>query len=194
MESPEKYSAYKVKGTAIINSKKFIDEQIRPGFFDERMKELDPQYTKLLLPSTWYSAFNSKLMADIAAKELGWELKKYCFTLNVVSVNHSMTTIYAFFLKIGGPVMVLGKTPQMVKTFTNSVEYEVIKNEKGDHEAIISSPAFFAEWNEYMIFGGMYGILKALNRTVKSHKVLAKEKYDGSDGPWEKRTISITYD
>ncbi|MEQ9402281.1 MAG: hypothetical protein RIM99_01740 [Cyclobacteriaceae bacterium] len=194
MDSREKYKKYKIKGTGVINARRFTDERIRPGFFDEKMKEFNPAYSGLVLQSTWYDAYDCKMISDLVVKELGWDLKKYCIEFNEFNLNISLTTLYTFFLKLGGPVMVLSKSAQMAKTFTNSVEYVITKNERGVFEATISSPKFFAEWNEYMCVGAMFGILKALDRKVKDYHLLGKEKYEASDGPWERRTISVTYD
>lgn len=185
---------FKVKGTGLINNRSYFDEKIRPGYFDEKMKELDPTSRSLLLPSTWYGAYYQMRLCELAAKELNWDLKKLCYDLNEFNMKQSLTNMYTFFLKVGGPTLVLGKAPQMVKTFTNYLEYEMLRNEKGIHEAAVSSPKLLAEWDEHMVFGGLFGILKCLDRKVVSYKLLDKSAFGKDDLKWERRTVTIQYE
>ncbi|MEQ9402278.1 MAG: hypothetical protein RIM99_01725 [Cyclobacteriaceae bacterium] len=187
------YERYVAKGTAVRNLRTFVDKNIGVGVFDEKMEELEPNYNKLILSSGWYNAYYVKVLMEQVSGELGWTLRKLCLEFNEFSLKQDLNSLYKFFLKVGGPVRVLASAPQLVKTYTNSLTYEVSMNDKGLHQGLVRAPEVFAEWNLNMFEGSINGILKTLEKRIDSFEVLDKNSYQEDDGTWIRYSVRIIY-
>ncbi|MEQ9402277.1 MAG: hypothetical protein RIM99_01720 [Cyclobacteriaceae bacterium] len=187
------YRKYVAKGTGVRNMRMFVDQQTQIGVFDEKMKAIEPNYSKAILHSVWYNAYDIKVLTEQVSDELGWTLRKFCLEFNEFSLKQDLSGLYKFFLKVGEPARVLSSAPRLVKTYTNSLTYEISANEKGVHKGIVRAPEVFAEWNLNMFEGFINGVLKTLEKRIDSFEVFDRNYYQEEDGTWIKYSVCIIY-
>ncbi len=193
MTALELNTKYVVKGTAFRNMKKFTDEKLGEGYFQNFMKIINPGFPTIITPSAWYPASDSLQMSVHAAKKMGVSLERYCLDQNEFNVRENLNGVYKFFLKVGGPERVLKSIPQMLKTYTNSALFEVMKNETGHFKGRAYTPKEFGEWNFYMLKGGIYGIMNALEKSIKDFQLQDEKEYQKDGEEWVSIEVEFSY-
>ncbi len=172
-----------VKGTSYKSLKDFMEKQLGYDYVAKKMKEFDPKFNGSFLASSKYPAMVNMNLAKSSAKELGMEFKDFCVKFNEENVRNGLNSIFKFLLKnvAGGALRVLKSTPQMIKGYTNAMNYDIVTNDKYFHEALVHSPEVFYDWNVFLFEGGIYGILNELGNKVTRFDI-KKESEEIIDG------------
>lgn len=182
-----------IKGTGTIGYKKSMDAISGSGYFDKKMKELNPNWDGFILSSSWYNALVLANVNYLAAKEKGENRKEFCIKLAEKNLENDMNGVYKFFIKLGGPEKVLSYFPQIASAYTNFQKETIITNKKGFFKGVVELPSDIEEFMIYSHEGAFKGILKVCGYPMKSFTVISSEKIMKNDIDFTLLTFEVIY-
>jgi hypothetical protein len=124
-------SPFRVKGVTYRNFFDFVAERIPGGRATLLDKLSEPTVRAFaeqsFLPSTFYDALPTVLLAQAAARLLGVSFDEFVRQLSRYSAERDTKGIYRMLLRLVSPAMVMERTPAAAKQYFNFVESTVEK-------------------------------------------------------------------
>ncbi len=189
MTASETRSKFKIKGTAILGLKVYFDEKTNERSFLEIYRQTLPDAGELILASSWYDAEEQKMVMEACANHLAIDMDTFSQEVTRASLISDLNGVYKFFMKLGGATRVLSSAPQMAKAYTNYNKYDLIRNEKGYHEASVTVPKQFTDWNLNINRGSLTGVLEVCGHAIKEFEVIDRRTFN--DHEIEKSTVTF---
>lgn len=147
------------KGTGVIGYRNYIDSKFGMGFFDQKMKEIDPKWNSQVIPSSWYNAQNMvKAICNIYDPVND---KRKILEMGEILLENDLNGVYKFFMKLGGPQKVLAFIPQLATAYTNYIKVIILENKVGYIKAENVVPNEMAEYTALSTESALKGTIKA---------------------------------
>jgi len=164
---------YTVKGTHIITSRSWVDEQLGEGYFAQRSSDVRAPWGSKPLPSAWYDVHALMKVMEPICEQLNISVFDAFSDIAARNASDDLTTIYRAFLRLAGARGLLNATPTLWRNYVAFGTVEKITNQPGLHEAIgrgIPTPLLdwaCACWNGFIptavtLAGGSNPVLKII--------------------------------
>ncbi len=167
---------YAVKGTSLINTKKFIIKKLG----EEKYHQLvhDTGFPNLVIPSSWYDFFSVNKISHASAVEMNITLEEFTINQTRYILEVDLLGVYRLFMRVSGVKNVLLKVPKMMSSYTNYWSGEILENGQGKVLVRYLLPLEFADQKDlidYHMFAGkgaFTGILNICNTPMKSFEII----------------------
>jgi hypothetical protein len=127
---------YTVKGTHIITSRAWTDEQLGEGTFNRLSDKEQAPWGLKPLPSGWYDVFALMRVMEPVCARLKISVFDAFTDIATRNARDDLTTIYRAFLRLAGARGLLNATPTLWRNYVAFGTVEKLANQPGFHEAI----------------------------------------------------------
>jgi hypothetical protein len=123
-------ASFQIKGSHVVQARRWIDERLGEGTFRELLSSKDVELgTALILSGGWYDVQPVVDALTIAAERLNLSVEESTREIARVNALEDLTSIYRVFLRVAAPVRVMSFTPQLWSNYVAFGDATAIKNE-----------------------------------------------------------------
>ncbi len=174
MTATEATSKYHVKGTGMVNFRKYVENTIGHEFYDGIVSKVNLPNGRFLFPSKWYDVRFLIQMIELVANH---EKISHCeVTKNAARyvLEVDLLGIYKLFLRVGGAKLVLSKLPIISRTYADFISVEINDNQSGYIKVTYSCPDEISDWWICSAEGAISGILQVCGNPIVGFKIVKK--------------------
>jgi hypothetical protein len=128
--------SYTVKGTHIITSRSWVDEQLGEGTFNRLSERAQAPWGLKPLPSGWYDVYALMGIMEPICGQLKISVFDAFTDIATRNAKDDLTTVYRAFLRLAGARGLLNATPTLWRNYVAFGTVEKLANQPGFHEAI----------------------------------------------------------
>jgi len=183
---------FKVKGTAIISTKKFFDAEFGEDYFVNNFPRYYPNSN--LLASSWYDMNPIVQWLNEAADSTNSSFRNLVLKNTTYVLENDLNGVYKFFIKLGGIKRVLDASPLLAKSYSNCLEIKIIENITGYYKSEIIIPDKFSDFAIHGQEGSLSSILKVCGKRMTDFKIISKDIFEKDQTVFSKIVLEMKYE
>lgn len=164
-----------VKGQYHVNLRKFIEEHLKAGSFDEILETAG--YDGKIFPATRIPLDKSNEIVDQTARVLGKTRKEAMIDFTRFLLEVDLNGLLRLILRMGGTQNVLKRSAQITTTYTN---YFLVKVEDNQPGRCLISITFLKHYKDYVmpsIEGALIGLCNVCKTPLKRFTTQTEEPF-----------------
>ncbi len=193
MTALDKQTRHHIKGTAVRNFQRFVNQKIGEAYFIHLVKKVELSSSGKILPSSWYPVDRYIAMHELAAEASNMSLREFVIEFTRFHLEIDMNGVYRFFMKVGGAQRVLSKVPSIDKAYSDYTRMSIESNDLGICISKIHVPSQYSKWYIWTLEGGFMGVLNVCGKPMKSFKRISEETYQEEGDVIVVTTMEIQY-